>query len=95
MKPLDDDQKEKVWEEIIRALISDSHLMEGEMTIDDIYEKVDPPYSRDRLRKKLNNLAESGILGRRTLALEGARSNVYFPISEAESFEDILESLGE
>ncbi len=92
MKPLDDEKRKGMWKEIHQAIIDSANPREGELTLENIVEATG--LTEPKLRKRLKRLMGEGILGKRKIAVEGAKYNVYFPLKDTTS-EEILEILTE
>ena len=92
MKPLDDEQRKKIWNEISDAIKYSTKPRDGELTNEQIEELTG--LSKGQLRPKLKKLLEEEILGVRKIAVDGSIYNAYFPIAEVLS-KDILELLAE
>ena len=93
MKPLDNEQRNKIWEEITQALIDSANPREGELTINQLIEMTGQTH--DQLRRKLERLIREEVLGIRKISIDGARCNVYFPLQDEISGSEILELLTE
>ncbi len=92
MKPLDDEKRKEMWKEIHQAIVDSANPREGELTIEDIVEATG--LTEPKLRRRLKRLMEEEVLGRRKIAIEGSKYNVYFPLKEITS-EEILGILTE
>ncbi len=90
MKPLDDEQQKKMWNEISDAIVYSTKPRDGELINEQIEDLTG--LSKGQLRPKLKKLLDEEILGIRKIAVDGSIYNVYFPIAEV-SNEDILELL--
>jgi len=92
-KPLSDDEKEKVFENIVKS-ISHIHLpAPGEFTVEMMQEALHgEDISRDKVRHRLNRLVDAQVLGKREISSGGARTNVYFPIRDVD-YEELVEIL--
>ena len=93
MKPLDDEQRNKIWEEITQALIDSANPREGELTMDQLVEMTGQTV--DQLHRKMKRLLKEEVLGVRKISVDGARYNVYFPLQDEISGGEILEILTE
>jgi hypothetical protein len=94
MKPLDDEKKQKIWEEISKAIKTITQQSDNELTIDQIHELIGEGYAKEHLRRRLNHLVDENILGKRRIVSGGARYNVYFPVADTTA-EEVLELLTE
>lgn len=94
MKPLSEEQQEKIWNEITKGMTSMSQPKEGERTVEQFAKDIDYGYSLGQLRRKLNRLVAEEILGKRKIVIDGNTTNVYFPVIEV-SAEEISELLTE
>ncbi len=92
MKPLDDEQRKKIWDEISDAIIYSTKPRDGELTKKQIQELTG--LSQGQLKPRLKKLLEEEILGARKIAVDGAIYNVYFPVADVSDI-DILELLAE
>ena len=92
MKPLDDEQRKKIWEEISDAIVYSTKPRAGELTKKEIQDLTG--LTEGKLKPKLDKLLEEEILEMRKIVSDGAIYNVYFPLAEVSS-EDILELLTE
>ena len=92
MKPLDDEQQQKMWEEISDAITYSTKPRAGELTKKQIQDLTG--LSQGQLRPRLEKLLEEEILGVRKIAVDGSIYNVYFPVAEVSS-KEILELLAE
>jgi len=92
-KPLSDEEKEKVFENIVKS-ISHIHLpAPGEFTVEMMEEALGgEEISRYKIRHRLNKLTNAGVLGKREISSGGARTNVYFPLRDI-PYEDMIEIL--
>ena len=93
MKPLDDEQRNKIWKEIKQALIDSANPREGELTMDQLVEMTGQTV--DQLHRKMKRLLKEEVLGVRKISVDGARYNVYFPLQDEISGDEILEILTE
>ena len=93
MKPLDDEQRNKIWKEITQALIDSANPRDGELTMDQLVEMTGQTV--DQLHRKMKRLLKEEVLGVRKISVDGARYNVYFPLQDELSGGEILEILTE
>ena len=93
MKPLDDEQRNKIWKEITQALIDSANPRDGELTMDQLVEMTGQTV--DQLHRKMKRLLKEEVLGVRKISVDGARYNVYFPLQDEISGSEILEILTE
>ena len=92
MKPLDDEQRKKIWEEISDAIVYSTKPRAGELTKKEIQKRTG--LSQGQLRPRIEKLLEEEILGVRKIAVDGSIYNVYFPLVDVPS-KEILELLAE
>ena len=92
MKPLNEGQRNDVWEAINQALVDSANPRDGELTNEQISEATGQ--TEPQLREKLKRLIREDVLGVRKIATEGNKYNVYFPLKET-SMDEVLEILTE
>ena len=92
MKPLDDEQRKKIWDEISDAIVYSTKPRAGELTKKEIQKRTG--LSQGQLRPRIEKLLEEEILGVRKIAVDGSIYNVYFPLADVSDI-DILELLAE
>jgi len=92
-KPLSDEEKEKVFENIVKS-ISHIHIPSpGEFTVEMMEEALGGnAISRYKIRHRLNRLVDAEVLGKREISSGGARTNVYFPVRDV-AYEELVEIL--
>lgn len=87
---LTDDQKQKMWDEITKAINSRDELLPSERTAKMI--ASDLKCTEDKARKYLNRLEKAGVIGSRIIIAHGARTKVYFCV-ESCSMEELMTKL--
>jgi hypothetical protein len=87
MKPLTNEQKEKMWKQIEKALHNSSEPEEGEYTLAYLMEITG--FNRNRMLSRLTKLIDAEIIGVRKGIADGSYCNIYFPLKEA-SLEEIV-----
>ena len=95
MKPLNDEQKEKVYDDLVKSLVYIHQPAPGEFTVETLDEVLkDGGYeiSKSKIRHRLYKLVDAEILGKREITTHGARTNVYFPLREI-PYDEIVEIL--
>ena len=92
MKPLDDEQRNKIWEEISDAIKYSTMPRDGELTKKQIQNLTG--LTEGKLKPKLEKLLEEEILRMRKIVSDGAIYNVYFPVADVSDI-DILGLLTE
>ena len=95
MKPLTNEQKEDMFDDIRNSILYIYKPAPGEFTLQmlvDAIQEKDDGISIHKIRHRIYKLIDAEILGVRNISEHGARTRVYFPISE-HSHEEILEVL--
>jgi hypothetical protein len=92
MKPLSDEKKKNIFNDIVKSIKYINTPTPGEFTITMIYDAMDKKVSKDKIRHKLYTLEDAGLLERRKITQHGSRAVAYRPVRDA-SYEEILEIL--
>jgi hypothetical protein len=95
MKPLNEKQKENMFDDIVKSISYIYKPAPGEFTLQmlvDAIQEKDPDISMNKIRHRVYKLVNAEILGVRDITGHGSRTKVYFPLGE-HSHEEILEVL--
>ena len=95
MKPLTDEQKENMLNDIVKSISYISKPAPGEFTVREIHDILKDQghkISLDMVRPRLRKLVNEEVLGVREIAQGGARTKVYVPLKDV-SYEEILDVL--
>ncbi len=90
MNNISEEQKEKIWQEISRAILDQNEIRKGEKTVKEFASDVG--VTEDKARKILKRLRRLGIIDSRTIVANGGRPDVYFPIKDV-TFAEIIKEL--
>lgn len=94
-KPLSDDEKERVFGDIVKSIAYISDPAPGEFTVETVLEALKETgheTTRSKVFHRLTKLVEAGVLSKREIAGHGARTNVYFPLQDVD-YEELVEIL--
>lgn len=91
-KPLTEEQKMRMWDDIKTALLHFDEPQKGEYTVVGLMEATG--FGRNKLRNRLGKMVRAGILDIRTGTYNGTSCNIYYPIKDVSS-EELLKILGE
>ena len=97
MKPLSDDRKQKIFEDIVKSISYLHDLAPGEFTIqmiEDALNESGHEITRPKVLYRLEKLVDSGVLAKRKMAFSGNTTNAYSPIKDL-SYNEILEALSD
>jgi hypothetical protein len=95
MKPITDNQKEKMFDDIRKSLSYIYEPAPGEFTLRemvDALEESGSEISKDKVRHRLGKLVSAEVLGVRDINVKGSRMQVFLPLREI-SYEEIVEIL--
>lgn len=95
MKPLTNEQKENIFDDIVESVTSLYKPAPGEFTLQmlvDAIQEKNPKISMSKIRHRVYKLRDAEILGERNIIEHGARTKVYFPLDD-HSHDEILEVL--
>ena len=90
MKPLSEDEKERVFGDIIKSIAHVHQPAPGEFTLNDLYDALsDAGYdiSKNKIQHRLYKLLDAEVVGKREIILGRSRTIVYFPIKDVSSDE--------
>jgi len=95
MKPLTNEQKENVFDEIVKSIAYIHEPSPGEFTrreVRDSLLEIGCDISMDKIRHRLKKLVEAEILATRVIAVDGSRTIVYSATKEID-YEEMLRIL--
>ena len=95
MKPLNDEEKENILNDIVKSISYINNPAPGEFTIRDLIDALGEQgdsLSRNKIRFRIYKLVDAELLGVREIVKSGKRTKVYIPLRNV-SYEEILEVL--
>ena len=95
MKPLDDEQKEQVYDDIVKSISYIHQPAPGEFTVQMLYDTlIENGYNvtKNKIRHRMYKLVDAEVLGKRDITTKGTRTSVYFPLREV-PYDEIIEIL--
>ena len=95
MKPLTNEQRENVLNDIVKSISYINKPAPGEFTIQNIMDALNEQgynLSRGKVRYRIYKLVDAEIVGVRKISASGSVTKIYMPLRDV-SYEEILDVL--